>query len=353
VQHAGVGVVDLARTVAVVLAVVLVVVLVVVVLVVLVLVLVLVDVVVVLVVGCPRLGRAVVDERRSRWSRRGQRGRAARHAAERGGQLAGRPGARRGVLGHGLLDGPAQRVGDARRAQVGDGVADHPAHRGGECVGVAADRERRPPREQLEQRRAEGVDVGRGRRALTAQHLRRGVHDAGRDGPRLGLGPARHPGDPEVAELGLAPRRDEDVRRLHVAVEHAHPVRGVEGVGHAGPDRGDLGPRHRAAPHAVGQRAVGQEVHDEVRLAGRGRAGVVDGDDVGVRRQLGDGPALPLEPVAGEVVERAREDLDGDVAVERPLAGPVDDREAAAADLLEQLVAGDGIGRAGLHRRRW
>jgi hypothetical protein len=54
--------------------------------------------------------------------------------------------------------------------------------------------------------------------------------------------------------------------------------------------------------------------------------------------------ALALEAGAGDLVGQRREDLDGDVAVQVGLAGPVDGPETAAADAHEVGVSGQPEG---------
>jgi hypothetical protein len=69
-----------------------------------------------------------------------------------------------------------------------------------------------------------------------------------------------------------------------------------------------------------------------------GLSGGVDGHDVGVV-QPGRGLRLPAEPGDGRAGEanRAAEDLHGDPAAERDLAGFEDDAHAAAAELAAEL----------------
>ena len=73
---------------------------------------------------------------------------------------------------------------------------------------------------------------------LLGREVGGGAHD------RTGLGQAllgvHGPGDAEVGDLDVPVRRDQHVPRLHVAVDHAVPVREGQCGGDAGADGGDL-----------------------------------------------------------------------------------------------------------------
>jgi hypothetical protein len=168
---------------------------------------------------------------------------------------------------------------------------------------------------------------------------------AHRSGPTL-VG-VLHAGDAEVDELRVAESREEHVLRLDVAVHDADLVGGLEGAGETHTEGEDGGPLERAvSAHAVGERAAGEEVHDEVRVAVGGHAGVVHPHDV---RVAGDGSrraALALEATDGVGVDgTAGDDLDSDVASEGGLVGAVDDAEAPSPELSEIGQARD-LGRA-------
>src|SRR5262245_31101527 len=89
------------------------------------------------------------------------------------------------------------------------------------------------------------------------------------------------------------------------------------------------------------------QLHDEVRPTGRGRAGVEDLGDVGVVHQR---QRLPLRLEPGQDlggVQAGLDDLEGDLAAHGLfLLGHVDDPHAALADLLQQLVGADLAARA-------
>ena len=143
---------------------------------------------------------------------------------------------------------------------------------------------------------AQGPHVGRGTGPVPGEDLGRGERDRADQDAGGRVGALRQPGDAEVAQLGRAVGIEEDVGGLDVPVEDAGLVGGGQGVGHVDADVEDLGPRQRAlAVHAVVERAAGQVLHDQVRVAGVGGAGVVHGDHRGVARQPPDGAALGEE----------------------------------------------------------
>jgi hypothetical protein len=86
------------------------------------------------------------------------------------------------------------------------------------------------------------------------------------------------------------------------------------------------------------------QLHDEVRPAGFGRAGVEHAGNVLMVHQR---QRLPLGLEAGDdlpAVHAGLDDLQGDLAADGLfLLGHVDDAHAALADLLEQLVRADAV----------
>src|SRR5205814_1115822 len=97
--------------------------------------------------------------------------------------------------------------------------------------------ERRLAGEQFVEDRAQPVHVGRGGQVLQGGRLL-GGEVAGRadDGPGLRVGGVTFEvlGQPEVGDVRLAVRVQEDVARLEVAVEHAALVGVVDGPGDGG-----------------------------------------------------------------------------------------------------------------------
>ena len=191
-------------------------------------------------------------------------------------------------------------------------------------------------------------------RARPGQDLRGCMgHAGGHDPAACLLTRISHPSDAEVGELGLTERRHEDVGRLHVAVDHPPSMRGLQRRGHLHAHRGDLGPRPRPVSHdPVLERAPRREGHDQIGLAVRREARLVQRDDVGMVRQRAHGLAFTDESGLSHVVEHTqREHLDGDGPLVGRLLGPVHDRKAAAADLDRALDSRDTqIARHGAQR---
>ncbi len=152
-----------------------------------------------------------------------------------------------------------------------------------------------------------------------------------------------HRGDPEIGQLDRVPRPDQQVRGFDVAVHSTGGVDGAEGPGGLHGDVDGIGPAHTpVTADAVSERPVFEELHDQVRAAVRGEPGVVDGDDVGMPRQVTHGLALDLEPAPGPLIEVLRlQHLQRDAALEPGLGGSVDDGESALTDLDEVSVALD------------
>jgi hypothetical protein len=212
--------------------------------------------------------------------------------------------------------------------------------------------ERHPAREHLVGHDPEGVDVGpavdlaHGR--LLGSHVLRGAGDHAGDGD-----PARaldDLGDPEVHEVHPAPLVEQDVLRLHVAMDDPLVVGVVEGVRHPAEDGHRAREGDALALQELGKAAALDEPHghpgDALLLLD---VEAVDGDDVRVL-EAGDDLGLVTEALGeGRVVqELAGEDLQGDVAVEGGLVGLVDRGHAAPAERLDDAVrSGRGAGRQG------
>ena len=202
------------------------------------------------------------------------------------------------------------------------------------------------PEMQRVQSRGEAVHVGRLGRPLSFDDLGRSVRHRGGDHAASRLVRSLDARDAEVAELGLAVLRHEDVLGLDVAVEHPRFVRRIERPGDLDRRGGRVVPRHRALlGQTIAERAPRHELHDDVGLLVVGEPGAVHGDDVRMARERAHRHALTLEPVPRRLVGGSdREDLQGDSALEAGLVRLVDDTEAAATDLDGILEAGDGDG---------
>ena len=141
--------------------------------------------------------------------------------------------------------------------------------------------------------------------------------------------------------------RDQDVARLHVAVDHARVVRGLQ------PERSLPDEVHGAArveralpADQRGERLAGHVLHHQeraarlARLPGVALAEVVDGGDVGVR-EVGRVPGLGPEALQEHRVVGVRppQDLDRDLAAEHVVLAAPHLPHAAAGDPLEEPVA--------------
>ena len=101
--------------------------------------------------------------------------------------------------------------------------------------------------------------------------------------------------EPEVHEDGAAVRREDDVRRLDVAVDDEPGVGVGQGVGHGGRDPGRLRPGRAVVPQPPAEVGAVEEIRDDVDLP-LVQADVVDRHDAGVA-QLGE-PAAPPGGIA-------------------------------------------------------
>ena len=213
--------------------------------------------------------------------------------------------------------------------------------------------ERHLARQHLEEHRRQGEEIGAGVERLAAHLLRRHVVRRPDDG--AGLGEAGRavgaeaagdrPGQAEVEQLH-AVRRQEQVRRLQVAMDEPARVQRVEGVEDLQRDGGGVGRRQRPARHARAERLAGEQLHRHDQPV-VGLLDLVELADVGMR-DAGRGPGFTPQPLARRVVGLAANRLQRDSAVEPLVAGRVHDAHAAFADLPFDLVASDTVG----YRRR-
>ena len=203
--------------------------------------------------------------------------------------------------------------------------------------------------EHLVQHHAQAVDVSTAvdavRRAgdLLRRHVRRSAGDDAEFGT---VRPRLVEAEPEVYEDGAAVRREDDVRRLDVAVEDEPGVGVGQGIGQSRRDPGRLRPGRAVIPQPPAEVGAIEEVRDDVDLSPV-QADVVDRHDAGV--------AQPCEP-AGLLEEPLRlglrhlgaaaEDLDGHGPVELRVVAQVHRAEAAGPQDVPHLVAAEG-GRRG------
>ena len=139
----------------------------------------------------------------------------------------------------------------------------------------------------------------------------------------------------------MVPAPDEDVLRLHVAVDEAGLVRRVERVGDGEQDGDRALRRELAGAHEPLEVGAADEPHRDEQPAVE-LARLVDADDVVVLDrglEAGLAPEAVAEPaVLGEV---AGQQLEGDRAAQRQLHGLIDDSHAAAAEHGFDAVASD------------
>jgi len=220
------------------------------------------------------------------------------------GRVLGQPGHHGGPqrFGH----GPWQRR--CRLADVRQGGGDH------RLPGEGA-----APREELVSHDRQRVDIAGRTRGLALGLLRREVVRRAEDLAGLGhRGAGEGAGDAEVGEPGIAVVVDDDVRGLHVPVDHSRVVRRLERQRPLVEDIGDLiGAEWRPLLDDRRQGLALDELHDEVCRSGT-FAEVVHRGDVGVlqARAVSGLGAEPLEE-ALVVSGVGTQHLDGDMAHQR------------------------------------
>ena len=147
-------------------------------------------------------------------------------------------------------------------------------------------------------------------------------------------------GDTEIRHLDHVVIRDHDVLRLDVAVNDAVRMRVLERFCDLrGIAQRLLRAEHAALREALLERHALDELHDDIlRVAAVPH--VIHRDDVRLREH-GDGVCLRLKAVfqLGILRHLITQDLDGDIAVQLMAHGLINDRHAAAADDLQDLVA--------------
>lgn len=179
-----------------------------------------------------------------------------------------------------------------------------------------------PPRpfsgEELVQHSAQHVDVGRRGHRLTPKLFGRRILRRQRAHVRcrligqrlLGLQELR---DAEVQQLHLADPRDEDVRRLQVAVHDEGLVRVLGGVAHDAEQAQPFFDRQPLPVAMSGDRAPVHVLHDEIGRALGREAGIEQASDVRVREPRQD-VRLGLEPRrGGERLRRPAKELQRDL----------------------------------------
>ena len=196
---------------------------------------------------------------------------------------------------------------------------------------VAAERD--AARQHLEHRDPEGVEVAPAVQVVPERLLGREVLDRPDDGVHRGgarlvdLEPA---GEAEVGELHRTVRGEEDVPRLHVAVDDAEAVEDGEPLEDLPGDPERLLERQGAFRETVLQRASRDVLHRQEDRLPR-RVDVEDADEAGARRLPRDRD-LPLHPRERGGARPVRaEDLQRDRLPQLAVERRVDDRRPADA----------------------
>ena len=238
------------------------------------------------------------------------------------------------------------RLGVERRRIA---LADHVAELGEPDPG-----ERRRAADQLEQHRADRVDIGSPRRRIAAPDL--GGHVVGRAGhARRGVidALAQHAREPEVDQLGDSLLGHHHVARLDVAVHHAAAMRRREPAPQVDRDRQRLRPRHR--PRHVGQRRTSHQLAHDVRPVTQ-LADPINADHVGMLDPC-RGPRLHQEPLPRGRLGCSTDELDRDRPRQHRVLGEVDLAGRALPEpaqdhvIVELLGRLESRGRAGGTRR--
>src|SRR5208283_283325 len=147
----------------------------------------------------------------------------------------------------------------------------------------------------------------------------------------------------EIQNLGVASGGDENVGGLDVAMDNALGMRGIEGVGDFGGEGEDYLGIHGAAADAVLEGGAFQKFHGDVGLLAA-LADVVDGADVGViQRRSGAGLAAKAFESLGIAGDGVGQEFERDKTAEFAVLGLVNDAHATAAELFDDLVAGDSL----------
>ena len=253
-----------------------------------------------------------------------------------------------GVGGQRDLDGALRprpaHPGAARRGSAplrGDGPRPPPARR--TRVGKLA-------REHLVQQRAQCVHVGAAVQlpvagSLLRAHVGRRPHGESRIGERLAAPHGER--DAEIRHQRV-PRPEEDVLRLHVAVNHPFRVRKGQRLGSLPRDPDRL--LDRQAPlaiHSLPQALTLHVGHGEPEQAVGAGAAVEHGEDVGMLQPGGEAD-LALEPLEAERGgEAGVKDLERDRTVVPEVVGQPDGGHPAPADgALQPVPAGQCLAQA-------
>ena len=249
---------------------------------------------------------------------------------------ASRPGV--GALGKGAKEHGVDRRGQAR-IQLGCagrrfGGMEHRLGRRG--IGL----ERAASRQQLESHAAERVPVAGGCGGLAAsllgRHVPRATQDRARRRQRIVRGGAR---DAEIGDVHLPVVVEQEVAGLHVPVDDAGGMRGVERAGGLVEPGDRRVVRHSAFTKTIRKGSAAQVFHDDERRP-VGLADVEDRHNVGMGER-GGGQGLAREARAELVVRRVAvgQHLDGDDAAQDRIGRTVDVSHATAGHEVDAHIA--------------
>jgi len=207
---------------------------------------------------------------------------------------------------------------------------------------------------------AEGEKVGAGIEFLAESLLRRHVGDGAKDAVTAADGVLgnsrgvtgggrngslkRHFGEPEVEQLGLAARGDENVGRLDVTMNDALGVRGVEGVGDLNAEvEKEIEPQRLAGDTLAEVLAI-EQLHGE-KGAAFVLAYFVDSANVGMVERRG-GACFAIEPFEclGGVGEGFRQELQSSMAAKAEVLRFENFSHAPGTQLAQDAVVRDDLG---------
>ena len=188
---------------------------------------------------------------------------------------------------------------------------------------------------------AERVEIGAAVAAPTREQFGSQVVESAYESTGAG-----DPGDPlelggaKIGEPGPAIGVEQDVLRLHIAMNDSVPMCQRECLRHLSAEAYHFVGTHRPAlSHSLGEIRPRHVLHDDEAPRAVVHE-VMDLNDVGVGESA-YGLHLAPHPLAGDrrCRRRGHQELDGDVGVERAVSCEIDDREAAAPEFPTDAIA--------------
>ena len=157
---------------------------------------------------------------------------------------------------------------------------------------------------------------------------------------QIGILFLRKLGQPEIRELGVATLRDEDVRRLDIAVEDTGGVSDGEPVGDTREELDDLPPRATLASDPPLERAAVDVLRDQV-LPACHFARVVYGQDMGMIQRRGHLRLALKSPASRSIRERIGEELDRHGTIQFDVEGAKHNAHTAVPECRLQPIRAD------------